>query len=129
MRAEDYWIHPDNFQYTPGQIRWLLAQLPELRKEGLSWPMPPGRETGYIGGRAKQQYYEGTLPEKGAATIGHLENLLCRQGRAGIMAKLYYSAYEDIEMIGRYFNMPSRMVEKAIDNALRRISYRVNRRS
>ena len=128
MRAEDYWVHPDNFQYTPGEVKWLLSLLPELRKEGLSWPIPSAKKTGYIDTAIsnKTQYYEGKIPEKGAATIGHLENMLCKQGRPGMMVKLRYSAYEDIEMIGRYFNLPYQVVLRVTDNTLRRICYIVN---
>lgn len=125
---DDFWVHPDNFQYTPGEVKWLLRLLPELRKEGLSWPIPAGKETGYTNTAIsnKTQYYEGKIPEKGAATIGHLENMLCKQGNNGMMVKLYYSAQEDIEMIGRYFNLPYQVVEKAMKNTLDRICYTVN---
>lgn len=123
---EEFWIHPDNFKYTPGQVRWLLSLLPELRKEGLSWPIPPSKETGYTGGHSRRQYYEGALPEKGAAVIGHLENMLCKQGRNGMMVKLRYSAYEDVEMIGRYFNLPYHVVLKVTTDTLNQICYRVN---
>lgn len=96
---------------------------------GLPWPTPPAKETGYVDPGIKYntpQYYDGKIAEKGGAVIGHLENLLCLEKHAGLMIKMRYSAGEDIEMIGRYFNLPPHLVEQVMKNTLDRICYRKN---
>lgn len=141
-RKREFWCSPDSFEYGYRQMIWLLGELPYLRDTGMDWPPNPNKKSAKeekveqvsrvrravqnLARKmfAKRQFYYSGRWENCRSIVAHLENRLCAMGRDGAMVKLMYVAGDSAEDIGRYFNLPSKVVKKIIDNRLRQIEER-----
>ena len=119
---DSWWCSPDTFKYTPRQIEWLLGWLPYLRVMGYDWPPKEGHEVmAFVTTKGGSRYFDGSSTTRARAVVGNLERLLCAKPKEGMMIKLHYCVMDGYGIIGRYFNLPWEVVERAIENRLQQI--------